>query len=201
MTVATYGPVNPISALISVVTGTVTVARAVGRMAWDLGVRRCAVTRSAAPVDASPRRTGSGDHQGPRDVPHEMTTDPGSEAQKEGSGMARRVAVVLEDDLTGEVLDEGNGETMSFGLDGQVYEIDLSEDNAAELRRVVGRYTSVARKVDAGRPSADQRRKSSNRRSGRDTSDVRAWARKNGHRVSERGRIPAAVLAAYEAAH
>src|SRR4051794_13480730 len=31
--------------------------------------------------------------------------------------------------------------------------------------------------------------------------DVRAWARSNGHTVSDRGRIPAAVQAAYDAAH
>lgn len=113
--------------------------------------------------------------------------------------MARRVAVVLEDDLTGRVLDEGRGETVSFGLDGRAYELDLSEDNAAEMRRVLGRYTSAGRKVDTRR--TDQRRKSPNQRPGRDTSEVRAWARKNGHQVSERGRIPTAVLAAYDAAH
>ena len=31
--------------------------------------------------------------------------------------------------------------------------------------------------------------------------EIREWARKNGHQVSERGRIAATVLAAYEAAH
>jgi hypothetical protein len=30
---------------------------------------------------------------------------------------------------------------------------------------------------------------------------IRDWARKNGHAVSDRGRIPASVVDAYEAAH
>ena len=33
------------------------------------------------------------------------------------------------------------------------------------------------------------------------TAEIRAWARENGHRVSDRGRMPAEVVAAYEAAH
>ena len=40
------------------------------------------------------------------------------------------------------------------------------------------------------------------RRSGQtDYGPVRAWAKENGYSVSERGRVPAAVLEAYEAAH
>lgn len=40
--------------------------------------------------------------------------------------MARRTVIVLEDDLTGQVLEPGRGETIPFGLDGQSYEMDLS---------------------------------------------------------------------------
>ena len=36
---------------------------------------------------------------------------------------------------------------------------------------------------------------------GGSSADVRAWARENGFAVSERGRIPAEIWAAYEAAH
>jgi hypothetical protein len=34
-----------------------------------------------------------------------------------------------------------------------------------------------------------------------DLGAIRAWARDNGHQVSERGRIPGAILAAYDAAN
>ena len=40
------------------------------------------------------------------------------------------------------------------------------------------------------------------RRTGQqDYSGVREWAKQNGYKVSERGRVPASVLEAYEAAH
>ena len=44
--------------------------------------------------------------------------------------MARKTRIVLEDDLSGQVLDDGAGETVSFSLDGQTYDIDLSNENA-----------------------------------------------------------------------
>lgn len=115
--------------------------------------------------------------------------------------MARRAVIVLEDDLTGQVLEPGRGETISFGIDGQSCEIDLSGDNATELRRALRRYTDAARKTGSAAGGGGPR---GGRRSGaarRDTAAVRAWARTNGYQVSERGRIPTAVLDAYDAAH
>lgn len=111
---------------------------------------------------------------------------------------------MLEDDLTGEVLDEGRGETLTFSLDGQSYEIDLSGDNAAQLRADLRRY------VDAGRVTSTTRGGTSGRRATaggsaasvrKDTGAIRTWARENGHEVSERGRIPSSVVEAYDAAH
>lgn len=117
--------------------------------------------------------------------------------------MARKTQIFLEDDLTGDLLEEGTGETVAFSLDGTTYEIDLSEDNAQELRDALSRYTAAARKVaPAGRRSAastNSRRASGGGRS--DTAAIREWARTNGHEVSERGRIPRTVLEAYDAAH
>jgi hypothetical protein len=40
-------------------------------------------------------------------------------------------------------------ETVRFGVDGRVYEIDLPARRARELRSMVGRYISVARKIPA----------------------------------------------------
>lgn len=61
--------------------------------------------------------------------------------------MASKVMIVREDDLTGEQLEPGRGETITFGLDGQSYEIDLSGDNATELRQALRRYVHAARKT------------------------------------------------------
>ena len=117
--------------------------------------------------------------------------------------MARKTRIVLEDDLTGDVLEEGRGETLRFGLDGQSYEIDLSGDNARELREALKKYTQVGRKVsDSGRGRGGGRRVGAERRTSRQdtTAAIREWAQAQGHQVSERGRIPNEIVAAYEAA-
>ena len=61
--------------------------------------------------------------------------------------MAQKVKIILVDDLDGGSADE----TVRFGLDGVSYEIDLSADNAAELRSAVERFVGHARKTSSGR--------------------------------------------------
>ena len=108
--------------------------------------------------------------------------------------MAQRVNIVLEDDIDGSEADE----TVSFALDGATYEIDLSAANAAQLRDSLATYIGHARRAggrrSTGRPAARTAGK-------RNLADVREWARKNGHTVSERGRISAEIQAAYDKAH
>lgn len=117
--------------------------------------------------------------------------------------MARRIVHQLVDDLDGTLLEAGEGETVLFSLDGVAYEIDLTDENAAALRGALDRYTHAARTVSSARATssagaAGRKR----RRSGQqDFSGVREWAKQNGYQVSERGRVPASVLEAYEAAH
>jgi hypothetical protein len=107
--------------------------------------------------------------------------------------MAKRTKVLFVDDLDGTELPEGSGQTVSFSLDGVSYEVDLSKKNADALRKDLKRYVDVARKV--GRQQA---RRTSRRQ---DSSAIRAWAKQHGHEVSERGRIPASVVEAYQAAN
>ena len=111
--------------------------------------------------------------------------------------MAQRVSIVLEDDIDGSVADE----TVTFALDGVSYEIDLNAKNAGALRDALAPYVGHGRRsVGGGRRSAG--RPGASRGTGkRDLGDVREWARANGHKVSDRGRISAEVQAAYEKAH
>lgn len=117
--------------------------------------------------------------------------------------MARRIVHQLVDDLDGTILEVGEGETVLFSLDGVAYEIDLTAGNAAALRDALAPYVDAGRSVSSrggGTASSGAARK--RRRSGQqDYSAVREWAKANGHNVSERGRVPASVLEAYEAAH
>jgi hypothetical protein len=97
--------------------------------------------------------------------------------------------------------------TVSFALDGRSYEIDLSEGNAAKLRDSLAAFVAAARRSGgSGRrgrtPRATPEKDEQPTRSSREhTGAIRTWARENGHDVSERGRIPKAVVEAYQAAH
>ncbi|MBN9155339.1 MAG: Lsr2 family protein [Microbacterium sp.] len=115
--------------------------------------------------------------------------------------MARRIVHQLVDDLDGSVLEIGSGETVLFSLDGVAYEIDLTDENAAALRAAFAPYISAARSISTRRPSTAGASRPRRRTGQQDYSAVRAWAKENGYTLSDRGRVPAAVLEAFEAAH
>jgi hypothetical protein len=110
--------------------------------------------------------------------------------------MAKNVEtiVTLTDDLDGSKADR----TVAFGYDGVSYEIDLSKKNATALEKALAPYIAAARKVPS-RGGRRNRGSASGRRP--DLTAVREWARANGHEISHRGRVPAAILEAYDAAH
>ena len=106
--------------------------------------------------------------------------------------MAQKVTIVLVDDIDG----SDATETVSFGLDGASYEIDLNEKNAAALRDALAGFVGHARKVTNSRG-----RKARTTTSGPSARELRDWARSNGYEVSDRGRVPAEVRDAFDAAH
>ena len=107
--------------------------------------------------------------------------------------MAQKVNIILVDDLDQSAADE----TVSFGLDGATYAIDLSSANAAGLREALAPYVAAGRKESGARRGGRKAASST----GPNPREVRDWARSNGHEVSDRGRVPAEVIAAFEAAH
>ncbi|WP_263118158.1 Lsr2 family protein [Cellulomonas sp. RIT-PI-Y] len=111
--------------------------------------------------------------------------------------MAQKVQVLLVDDIDGGTAEE----TVTFGLDGVSYEIDLSEAHAKELRDAFGSWVGHARKVSSRGTRAASTGGSARPRRSSDAGDVRAWAKENGYDVSERGRISAEIREAYAAAH
>ncbi len=104
--------------------------------------------------------------------------------------MAMKTLIV--DDLDGS---EG-ASTVSFSLGNMAYEIDLSEKNRAAMAKKLAKFTAAARKAGSRRATAARSRTSRNH-----TGAIREWAKANGQQVSERGRIPDSVNAAYNAAH
>lgn len=89
--------------------------------------------------------------------------------------------------------------TIAFGFGGKDYTIDLGDENAEAFRQAMAPYIEAGEKVSTSRRKPA--RKSSGKSGGTDTKAIREWARQNGHNVSERGRIPADVMAAYAEAN
>ncbi|ACZ31981.1 hypothetical protein Xcel_2975 [Xylanimonas cellulosilytica DSM 15894] len=111
--------------------------------------------------------------------------------------MVQKTQVVLIDDIDGTEADE----TVTFALDGVSYEIDLTSAHAAELREALASWIGHGRKSSARAAAAPR---STGRRTSADRAQlakIREWARDNGFKVSDRGRISAEVIAAFEAAH
>jgi hypothetical protein len=110
--------------------------------------------------------------------------------------MAQRTQILLTDDLTGDDIPAGKGETIPFALDGQDYEIDLTNKNATALRKALLPFVDKGRRVTTSRGAKVKRAKV-----GPDARTVKEWARANGYQVNDRGRIPDDIRAAFDAAN
>ena len=111
--------------------------------------------------------------------------------------MATKTIQTRVSDLSGQ---EG-AQAVSFAFNGVSYAVDLTEEEFQGLHEVLARYIGVATKVPGSRGRAGGSPGRSGTAKRGDLDAVRAWARENGHEVSDRGRVPGAVLAAYDAAH
>ena len=98
--------------------------------------------------------------------------------------MVQQKRVIVTDDLDGT---EG-AKPYRFAWQNTVYEIDLNDEHRDELLRALPPFFGARRR--AGRRTVP-----ACRRGGR--AAIRQWARENGHEVSDRGRISAAVVEAY----
>lgn len=94
--------------------------------------------------------------------------------------MAKKVQEILVDDLDGTPAKE----TVQFGLDSRFYAIDLSDENAKELRDTLKKYI---RKATAVPPPSPQN----------EAKQIREWAMANGHTVAKRGRLHRDIVEAY----
>ena len=113
--------------------------------------------------------------------------------------MAQKIHVELVDDIDGSPA----AETVTFGLDGTQYQIDLSVYNATALREALAPYTGHGRRGTGG--GGARRRSASTSsaaaKSGPSAAEIREWARENGWDVPDRGRVSSDVREAYAAAH
>lgn len=101
--------------------------------------------------------------------------------------MARKTRVILTDDIDhSEATD-----SVSFGLDGVSYEIDLNDEHARQLRDQIAAWSGKGRRVGG--------RRTQKPRSPKETAAIRHWAQENGYEIGDRGRISQAIRDAYAA--
>jgi len=114
--------------------------------------------------------------------------------------MATVTSTYMIDDLDGSTEDVEN---VQFSLDGHHFEIDLSAENAARLREKMERFIEASHPVKEQKPKRGIRKQviTTGAVSKEQTQAIRHWATENGYHVSERGRIPATIREAFEAAH
>lgn len=113
--------------------------------------------------------------------------------------MAKETFVRLVDDLDGSEIEEGAGETVSFGFRGIEYEIDLKDANVSKLDKAMEKWVEHATRVGGRKrtrvspgatgSSPDQLRV------------IREWAKSEGYDIADRGRIPESILSAFVEAH
>ena len=95
------------------------------------------------------------------------------------------------DDLDGKT--KVNVPTTVLTLNGRTVTIDLSEKHVEELVGILAPY------FDKGIVSEKKAKTANGNADSQDrNAEIRTWAIANGHNVSERGRLPGAVVRAYE---
>jgi hypothetical protein len=111
--------------------------------------------------------------------------------------VARKVITELICDVTGDPAEE----TIEFAYRGAAYKIDLSTEAAADFDAAVAGFVESAEKL--GKATGTQRKARSTAPGTVDREQnqaIREWARRNGHDVKDRGRIPAETVEAYHQA-
>ena len=112
--------------------------------------------------------------------------------------MSQQLQVTLICDMSPHETDTPADRTVTLGIDGLHYELEVCAKHELQLLQTLGRYTMAARKVPWPGMRRNSLRTSQDRQHSR---EVRAWAQASGHQLPERGRIPLAVLRDYAAAH
>jgi hypothetical protein len=106
--------------------------------------------------------------------------------------MARTIITTITDDIDG----TQDASTITFGLDGVAYSIDLSPKNEKKLRDALAPFLD---KASRQRGTATRSAAKSTERD-YDIANLREWAAKKGIVVPSRGRIPGSVVEQYRAA-
>lgn len=107
--------------------------------------------------------------------------------------MAKKV--IIADDIDG----TADASSYSFALNGEQFEIDLSEANFKKLQDALTPFMEAGAKVTSRLPRSGGATKSASNKE--ELQAIRLWAKDNGYEVSDRGRVSQSIQDAYRAAH
>jgi hypothetical protein len=109
--------------------------------------------------------------------------------------IVQKPVVKIFDDYSGAELPEMT-KPVRYDFNGRAYHLYLSEDSKRAVDSFISDLTEGADEILTG-----SRMKAPPIKAGHSLADVRDWARKNGHSVSENRRAPNSVIEAFNAAH
>lgn len=101
---------------------------------------------------------------------------------------------VIESDISG----KPDAATVTFGLEDEWYEIDLTDDEKKKLQSALRSYLTKGRKAA---PKQPEKKPLVPETTAEERANIRAWGRENGFQFAEAGRIPKGLQAAYDKAH
>jgi hypothetical protein len=114
--------------------------------------------------------------------------------------MAKKTQVLLIDDIDGRPADG----TVEFGIDGQLYSIDLAKEHSIELYKSLEKFREAGTrlgKYHVGRgPALPAPRRAAPVNRERNAA-IRQWCAEQNIKISPRGRIPESVVTQYDEAH
>lgn len=105
-------------------------------------------------------------------------------------------SVIIVSDLSG----EADARSHRLALDDVVYELDLTEAEFADLAASLSRFTAVARRETSRSAASPRGAANAGRRSRSTVAAIKQWGRANDWHIPERGRLPHALVSAYQAA-
>ena len=112
----------------------------------------------------------------------------------------RQIIETVTCDVCGETTEDATSVTLGWGR--EQWELDLCPTHNAELSSQFDTWTAKARRATgSNRGGGGGGRRAATFGTSTDANAIREWAKANGHKVGEKGRIAADVRAAYEAAN
>ena len=115
--------------------------------------------------------------------------------EADDAAMTRTTITQITDDIDG----SKDAEEVAFSFMGTDYTIDLAKKNRAAFEKAMKPYIDAGTRVSRRtRPGSTLKKSSTKSSGGADLKAMRAWAIENGFEISARGRIPKAVVEAYD---